>query len=915
MSGLKEKEKKLMWIDNMVHVAYRMCSGKSSALPNTHATLTATLIIQTSMPDIVLVPPASTTPSSTVFKSLSTATSTSARFSSSASSLLTTRIQTLSMTTSGISNTSIIRTSSTPSTSCTSDNYSSVPVASDISNSEPALTKNQIAGITIASIGGFAIAIGLLIFFICCRRRRKTRLRESDLIPFQLEPNRSVEHGRLMDMKKHKYKSFKGPIERKPGGTRSGIAARLAPRIPPRLDTSSSNMFSRRSIQPDTIGLAISPERGLSVENQQRRSSKLLPEKPSLTLKVSPQVNEPSDRQSFNKLINQHSSIGRQSTATQFEEDSDDGVDAAVGAHNSWNRKSTNQILNARSGNRQTIRLVEPDPAPIALTWRPDQKPNDATANPDYYIRPLNIGPKKVRSFSQPRVPNALNPSQDLQHLSVPENALPTATSSSLYSTHGSEMSADHGGSSNIPSSRPNRFSCKPIGPYDQQEIASPKEPQSTGAELALSPVVESPASGRSPVSYPKIPPPGGGPRRLSRSTIRLVPPPAQPDFTTVLGAGRPRRQAEIASQVGRETMARQQNPTQGQNGMQGLIARSGKIHQPTGPRELGQPAEPSPVVFAFPQPPPPALVPGRLQTTPPLAMPLPYLFRTASQKLVSPTLLPSRLQLQRDTRTPPLQSQARQSKITTESPSQKPSPLSRPRSQLQREGQATSPSQIQHQLQIQSPQHRYHIQQADLNASTTTSPPNLIRSHIGPSSLPPLETNLQPQPEPPNDPVTVPSSSSTSTSSYPLILSHQRPLPPIPQSQSTTMRPGLNPLTSNPNLATPRTSSRLSAASSTTSSLLQKRLGPQKASALTLAASEEDRQKQAAKWRVLKREEVETAKQSIWRPMMGRSGERDVDEEGDGWEFERTELPVTPGWVPKLTPTRRGDELFLNVQ
>jgi hypothetical protein len=26
-------------------------------------------------------------------------------------------------------------------------------------------------------------------------------------------------------------------------------------------------------------------------------------------------------------------------------------------------------------------------------------------------------------------------------------------------------------------------------------------------------------------------------------------------------------------------------------------------------------------------------------------------------------------------------------------------------------------------------------------------------------------------------------------------------------------------------------------------------------------------------------------------------------------------DLPSTPTWVPKLTPTRRGDDLFLNVQ
>jgi hypothetical protein len=67
----------------------------------------------------------------------------------------------------------------------------------------------------------------------------------------------------------------------------------------------------------------------------------------------------------------------------------------------------------------------------------------------------------------------------------------------------------------------------------------------------------------------------------------------------------------------------------------------------------------------------------------------------------------------------------------------------------------------------------------------------------------------------------------------------------------------------------------------------------------------------------VLGREEIEEAKKVGWRPMLGSGrgeGKREY-EERTGQQFERTELPTTPGWVPKLTPTRRGDELFLSVQ
>ena len=66
-------------------------------------------------------------------------------------------------------------------------------------------------------------------------------------------------------------------------------------------------------------------------------------------------------------------------------------------------------------------------------------------------------------------------------------------------------------------------------------------------------------------------------------------------------------------------------------------------------------------------------------------------------------------------------------------------------------------------------------------------------------------------------------------------------------------------------------------------------------------------------KWRVLGKEEIERAKGEGWRPMLG-SGEKERGDES-GASGNEGDLPGTPGWVPKLTPTRRGDELFLSVQ
>ena len=111
--------------------------------------------------------------------------------------------------------------------------------------------------------------------------------------------------------------------------------------------------------------------------------------------------------------------------------------------------------------------------------------------------------------------------------------------------------------------------------------------------------------------------------------------------------------------------------------------------------------------------------------------------------------------------------------------------------------------------------------------------------------------------------------------------------------------------------------SASIASQNSANSSLLTKRLGIEKASALQLHTNKAAEEKQQAKWRVLDQEEREAARDPGWRPQlakfdgMGKEKRtvvraRDIVRE-DG-------LPRTPGWVPKLTPTRRGDELFLSV-
>lgn len=766
-----------------------MCSGQASALPNTHATITATLIVQSSMPSIVLVAPNPTNTQSSNWSNTMSIRSTSTQASSTST------------------------VSATRSTSAAST-YSAVassmsPTPSQIST----LTKPQIIGITIASIGGGSVALGCLLLFACWRRRKQRKARESDLLPFQMDPSPGSST--------HKFMGFKGPTER--GGQ---WKLNSPPKIPPRLEISNPNMFSRRSVQPYTIGLAISPETKVNQQvvsqptvNQQavqqqnvnpktpQRQSRLLPEKPTLTLKMPPSREKPqAGGLSFSQPVTLPSAVSRQSTATQFEEDLE-SADTAAPRDDTWRSNSGEQIWDYTRGRWITNKPVESNSQlqPILSTsgdegqWRPGQAPKFSTS-PTSYVKPLTLG-SKVGSFSQPRRPDAYQRQQQAQQQAQQQQQLtvqtqggrPITATSSIYSNRASLSASEVARHS----SNRARRSYKQAGPYDhnsvgsltsfdtEESIVSPLEQEPRNADL--SPVVESPASGKSPVSYPKIP------GRLSASTIRMVSPPPQPDFTKPLGAQskaeKPWRQAEIAAQRERERV-QAQNQVQEQIGMQPVDSGS---ELPTHRRVRS-----GDNTYNFPSP--PAKAGARSQTQ------------------LSP----------KETQQPPAQN------------------YYLPR--------------------IQTTQLQNKHQPPPLNRSLTDATGGWGN----------------------------PRSNAQQSSSH-----------------------ALNPLASHPSITFTRSSSTVSLNSTTShsSSLLAKRRGEQKANALHLKNEEE--RKRGGKWRVLGREEIEQAKKEGWRPMLGsaRGEENDEYEARTGQQFERTELPNTPGWVPKLTPTRRGDELFLSVQ
>jgi hypothetical protein len=156
------------------------------------------------------------------------------------------------------------------------------------------------------------------------------------------------------------------------------------------------------------------------------------------------------------------------------------------------------------------------------------------------------------------------------------------------------------------------------------------------------------------------------------------------------------------------------------------------------------------------------------------------------------------------------------------------------------------------------------------------------------------------------------PSSGSGFTPEPPSISQFPAP-PPNTSSRSDRRTPAQEPSGSLPRLDTRglppsiNTTSFISPASavttsSTTSSLLSKRLGSERAAALAL----ESNQINAGPWR---RQGNIPGSTGLLSPDMAGMMSPAHRRPGTGG------LPATPTWQPKLTPTRRGGDLYLNVQ
>ncbi|KAI0407647.1 hypothetical protein F4802DRAFT_552776 [Xylaria palmicola] len=541
-----------------------MCSGHTSALPNTHSTLTATLVVPPSGAPILLPPtsakmtPSASSTTTSLRTTSRTSTSTPTHITNSTSSSASITRATSSSRTSSRTSSPASSTTSSPASSPTSSptsvpnsipTSSSTPIPVSAASSAGRLSPGQIAGISVGVAGAVAIAVGA-IFLARCLRRRRYPDSDSEAALFANDNNRDsfeplgsngsqIFHISPPVLRTSRYRPDFGPRP-------APAAPQTAQPDPP---IQSSNMdrntiglaisrprsFMPQKLPPRTHSPAMSSPR-LAEAPLERKPSRLLPPRPALTIDIPSKTVAsyvPSSQGPLTK--------DRASTLTNMTGFADIDSEAPEGEQ-TWRPPPTdpmsattlyvadkygNWVLSKDNRRSQIAQIIQPAELDTytPLTKSPIEKQEDAAKM---------AGAISAAAMLPGQAPPAFL-SQD------PANKT-YSQSSSLYSQASSAR--QNGRRSSVTRNSASRFrksnGTPSINRSDSKASVTTIQTSSTGgiddeftyesdvARLSqLSPVKElpSPATGRSRVTYPKIP------GRLDGATIRFVPPPKRPNF------------------------------------------------------------------------------------------------------------------------------------------------------------------------------------------------------------------------------------------------------------------------------------------------------------------------------------------------------------------------------------------------
>ncbi|KAI1814192.1 hypothetical protein GGS20DRAFT_431784 [Poronia punctata] len=522
---------------------HNMCNGVPNALPNTHSTLTATLVIPSSGGVPALLPPTasltatatSTSTSSWTTKTKSSASSTSVSSSSSSATFGSFPTLTTAMTSS-------IPVGTATSTATSSPTSTSTPEATP---SKATLAPGQIAGISVGVIGAIGIAVAA-IFMAKCMRRRKYPDYDSEK-GFYEHDNSTRGSSEPKGPRGSHIFHISPPILRM-SRYRPDFIPRAAPPVPqPSRQATPAN---NGDLDRGTIGLAISRPRSQvpprlsqpqwSVDNSpqpvqeqiERRRSRLLPERPTLTLDIPPKP-QASGSSSSNRIP----TTDRTSTMTNMTAFADLDTEAAEGEQ-VWRPppsdplsattlyvadKYGNWVLSndkRRSQMAEVISAPAESVTPKPLTKSPVEMQEEA-AN----ISAAAGLPRAPQPAFLSRDPSSYRSSTIYSQVSAPR------LSGRRGSSGRNSMSRSRKNSGSAPDRSNSKDSVTTIQSYSSTEGSG--DGFSCEPDIArlsqLSPVKESPdpPTGRSQVTYPKIP------GLMDGATIRYVPPPKRPDFSS----------------------------------------------------------------------------------------------------------------------------------------------------------------------------------------------------------------------------------------------------------------------------------------------------------------------------------------------------------------------------------------------
>ena len=286
--------------------AYELCSGIASAIPMTHETITVTVqLLTTVTPSIQIDPPTTSerasfsSATSCITKTMASSTSSNMFPSSSDHSSTFQSIPTSIITASGsptiphLISTDIPSGSLIPSASTTafaaisssSSSHGAIPAASVTSPSKSILTRPQIAGVATAGAATAAIAIAILAFFFCCRKRRKNRDSNSSFGQDQLPDMSQFPPSALAPTVKNSEVSRQQVSEAPP-------KAQQVLGVPSRYNEQTWDAYNDATNPVDgTVGAV--PRSGHSTQSSQetpppsatsyRTTSRLLPDKPTIS--------------------------------------------------------------------------------------------------------------------------------------------------------------------------------------------------------------------------------------------------------------------------------------------------------------------------------------------------------------------------------------------------------------------------------------------------------------------------------------------------------------------------------------------------------------------------------------------------------------------------------------------------------